>query len=137
MGRGHQQVQFALAEQHAVHTNWRDKQCCGNNRARHRHEVDDAHGFVNVVKPVVERQGQQQTGEKLHAGLHHSQFLEQAAPVAIQAFGLSLITCGFVPALVLVRTVRTHLSIIASNDMSSRWFFRLAASGCVAVGSPG
>ena len=80
-------------------------------------QVDDLHIIIEDVEALLKRQRQQKSGQQLHTGLHNTQLLKQAGPVAIQPFSF-----GLVPTV--VRALGIHRAIV-SPALPVRSGFRL------------
>jgi undecaprenyl-diphosphatase len=91
MGDADHQFACMPAKQYAVQADRRDEESGGGNRKGHRDQVDRPLVRAQLFEPGLERQGQQEAREQLHAGLHDPQLLEQVGPVSVQPLHRSLI----------------------------------------------
>ena len=72
-----------LAEQHAVQVDRRQPQRGGQHRGEDQAQIDRLLELVQLRETVLERDGQQETGDDLGAGLGDPELLEHLVPVAV------------------------------------------------------
>lgn len=104
----HQNPQPVTPEKYSVHGDRSDQQHRRAHRKSHRDQIGRPQLRSQHIEALLERQRQQESGEQLHPGLNHAQFLQQTVPIAVQAFHFGFAARTAVPPLVVLRIVDVH-----------------------------
>jgi hypothetical protein len=105
------------AEQNPMDQDRSDQEPGRCDRQTDRRQVNVLLELMQLREAVLERQGEQEARQQVEARLHHSQLLQQVAPVAVESLHRALAALVSVPPGVLLRMSRLVLTVAHQFQM--------------------